>query len=473
MARSEILARGQSGSAATRGIRLVIGSVLAAWRMWRISSAWPQLITLKTDAAITQPLEVRAGEQELPVYVTRLAAASGLLCHSLDGRLEYDLRRSPDSFSCWVTNATWTNQGTCFSQPPVNTNQADDLAHWYLRNGRVQLQEVGYVDSRELLEQRQMRRSLVVTNHGRILHGRVLLTAEGVIQLDQYDSRRPMSSPVSLLRRLGDEGASVLPPWSTSRPHEHVMFVGGSTNWWHLLFDFGPKILALTEANPRGHLVISDDICGPGLEVCRALAPHATLLTQSLGDALEAQRIEAVCIVNSVPSAPWGHYPEFLRRQMQDDVSLVKERLLSYVEGDPTFASLGAEKVFLQRSKDRFRPLRNRSQVRDYLEGEGFFTVDPTDLSLGERVALLSSARLVVGEYGAGTANMLFCPPDAHLISLRGPLQAEDSSDDNLAEILAYPHTTVAGHSRPLGVGGIASDGWSAPISAIARALKT
>ena len=76
-------------------------------------------------------------------------------------------------------------------------------------------------------------------------------------------------------------------------------------------------------------------------------------------------------------------------------------------------------KVFIDRNSAR-RRVTNREAVVSYFSDAGYVIAQPEQLSLNEQIDLFSKASVIVGQTGAGLANMLFAPEGAKIIVLSG-----------------------------------------------------
>ena len=66
------------------------------------------------------------------------------------------------------------------------------------------------------------------------------------------------------------------------------------------------------------------------------------------------------------------------------------------------------------------RTLINALEVEAQLAADGFEIVYPEEMSIPDQVRMFSEARVLVGEYGSGLHNSIFCGPDAMVVALRG-----------------------------------------------------
>jgi len=88
---------------------------------------------------------------------------------------------------------------------------------------------------------------------------------------------------------------------------------------------------------------------------------------------------------------------------------------LKFIVGSDDSAS---ELVYLRRSPDAKRGLRNQATMEQLLEAKGFRIVEPDRLSVREQILSLSRARLIVGQAGAGMANACFAPVGASILEI-------------------------------------------------------
>ena len=78
-------------------------------------------------------------------------------------------------------------------------------------------------------------------------------------------------------------------------------------------------------------------------------------------------------------------------------------------------------RVFISRARAARRRLANEDEVWALLEPAGFERVHTEGLTFEEQVALMRETSVLCALHGAGLANMLFCPPGAHVIEIADP----------------------------------------------------
>ena len=84
----------------------------------------------------------------------------------------------------------------------------------------------------------------------------------------------------------------------------------------------------------------------------------------------------------------------------------------------PMPASPTRRRLYLSRSRDRFRRVLNEPEVVRCLEARGFEVVNPGDLTVLEQARLFASAEVVVSVISSGLANMIFLSPQSVVIEI-------------------------------------------------------
>ena len=212
---------------------------------------------------------------------------------------------------------------------------------------------------------------------------------------------------------------------------ENVFVLGGTSNYYHLLMDYLPRLIFL-KLLPRLQdiPVVFDKTLSESNQNIISIALNQIGLagTQIL---MPVPRNEVFRMHNSfVPSLIWP----------QTAVSIWEQYL------KPTVQRQGPDRIFVIRKNVRRRELINQEEVAHNLQSLGFVSVDPANLTFKEQVQIFSNARIVIGVHGAGLTNLLFSPPGGHLIDLQtGPLQPFFRG---LAQAKRFGYTALKGASN-------------------------
>lgn len=123
--------------------------------------------------------------------------------------------------------------------------------------------------------------------------------------------------------------------------------------------------------------------------------------------------VTADCIVAS--TAPRGNHtlvPKWLCDYIRNSF-VPKAKAVSTVKLTPD-----TPLVYISRSDSSVRNILNENELVAHLQREGFVNVVSSKLSIAEKIALFSQARVVVSATGAGLINMLFCNPGTRIIEI-------------------------------------------------------
>lgn len=179
----------------------------------------------------------------------------------------------------------------------------------------------------------------------------------------------------------------------------------GFPNYGHFLYD-GLPLAVLLRVN--GYLDGRVKLVGRGLADWQKEIMSRLGLIESYVEITEPAKFRYI-IANSML---WGHvpYPTRLIRPVFD-----------LIRGTVSRGKCSASKarVFITRGKNARRGISNISELASMIKLHGFVTVDPYDVSLSNMIDIMSSARIVVGEGGAGMANVGFCDPGAYVLELQ------------------------------------------------------
>ncbi|MDA8253030.1 MAG: glycosyltransferase family 61 protein, partial [Rhodospirillales bacterium] len=83
----------------------------------------------------------------------------------------------------------------------------------------------------------------------------------------------------------------------------------------------------------------------------------------------------------------------------------------------------GYERIYIRRPGGR--RVANFAEIETPLRDRGFRVVSFEGMTLDEQISIMRGARHVIGEHGAGVANVMFCRPGARLLEMFNPFGAQ------------------------------------------------
>jgi hypothetical protein len=140
------------------------------------------------------------------------------------------------------------------------------------------------------------------------------------------------------------------------------------------------------------------------------------------GEALSCSRI-----VIPTHTAPTGNYNESV-------INGLRSLLTSYYGERATLPP--QERIYISRSAAARRRIVNEDSVRNVMKDYGFQVVCLEEHPLDEQIAMMSRARFVVSNHGAGLTNILFMPAGGHVLELRREGDAHNNCFFSLASAL-------------------------------------
>lgn len=105
-------------------------------------------------------------------------------------------------------------------------------------------------------------------------------------------------------------------------------------------------------------------------------------------------------------------------------------------------AAAKAKRLFLSRGDTKSRILRNAPALTEALKGAGFTVVRPETLSFDEQAAMFEAAEVIVSEFGAVMANVVFCRAGTKIVEII-PESQKDPWSAHLCAALGLEHVTV------------------------------
>lgn len=190
------------------------------------------------------------------------------------------------------------------------------------------------------------------------------------------------------------------------------MFTGAWNNYAHWMTECMPKLALfkwLRQSIPNLGLLIPDFGASPFHTRTLQLLLPADVITRTLGhDDIVAPEVLWYAPVMNM----WGLQP-LCHRAAQD--------LAAAASADPSPRFIPtSERIYLHRQAS-LRRVVNFDALLPVLKDFGFTVICPETMSLDDQIVAMQRARFVVGEHGAGVANLMFCRPGARMLEMFNP----------------------------------------------------
>jgi hypothetical protein len=431
------------------------------------------------------------------VFSSREVARFGFPANSLSPTLEYELKRSWDSYDALLLRASVKFQNIEGKLPFSSTSKSPEIRKKL--KGMQRLLSNTYF--RELLE---IEISSVTMNHkeyrgtavapigwqdnashdslwvhriieqAEVLHGNIVYSRGQFFFPDAM--RVPTYGSVGNLwpGYIYQDSSQVLhsPAWRTQKnPLIEAIFLGGTKNWMHFVIEDLPRIIKfdLMEIPVSVPVIISEDLGSQIHQSIQKLTSRDLIIAKPF-EVIPAIKLHLLEFANPLMATMSGD--EEAASQLFDSgvLDIAKQK---FAEMDANSLAI-SEKVLIRREKNLFRPLINADKLQKILEKVyGFQTVYLGDKNLSEVIATFRDASVVVGEYGAGLANMIFLRNKGLIVEIRGGLEKNADEYGALGQALGHDYKVVHGVNRNITKFGVARGPYKIDIEKITQILES
>ncbi|MFY7786860.1 MAG: glycosyltransferase family 61 protein, partial [Thermoflexibacteraceae bacterium] len=189
------------------------------------------------------------------------------------------------------------------------------------------------------------------------------------------------------------------------------VFGGGSNyNYFQWLFDTLQRLHLLAQS-PYNHSIDWYYVPNDELPFQKATLTALGIAPHKIISAKENRHIKADNIICTYINRPTGHIPlwqiNFLAqwaKQLTQQTNRVGEEV--------------HQRIFISRVGTGTRTVYNQKEFEALLEKYNFTEIVVEELDWLEQVALFRHAKVIIGQHGAGLANIAFCEQATHLIEL-------------------------------------------------------
>ena len=190
-----------------------------------------------------------------------------------------------------------------------------------------------------------------------------------------------------------------------------VLATSGADGYFHWLTDALPRLEIIRKTLPNGIDSIDKFVVNKGIPIIGETLEMLGISPENLIFADSNLHIQSKNLI--VPSLPGstGNPPAWV-------ISFLRENLL--VLNKKVNISL-ASKLYISRSKARYRKVTNEEDVLECLATFDFTPIWLEDHNIENQIALFSSAEFIVAPHGAGLTNLIWCNSNAKVLEIFSP----------------------------------------------------
>ena len=183
-----------------------------------------------------------------------------------------------------------------------------------------------------------------------------------------------------------------------------ICFDHWDVNHYHWLIHAMPTIHAIGARHPDGDLTLLLPMLNERQHQSLALIGAARF--PFLETRADAQYV-----------LPELHYYDFVIGRNDFAISAIARGAYAHMAAGIA-ANGSGRRLYIDRRNATTRRLPNEDALVERLERSGFEIVAAERLTLEQQIACFKGARLIVGQHGAGLANIAFCPPGTTIYEL-------------------------------------------------------
>lgn len=350
-----------------------------------ISLSFQYYIKLPEKIEALLPIQVSSMYND-EVWISRNASISGVLPGYLSRVFEYDYirRKKNPRILVWSTSKS---SKVKLGKFPENFGLETLIMNRIkpVKFGNYYLQE---------LEQAQ------------IYHGTCLVINGEYVpvssKISELNAAWPDESPTSY------DGKFYLLKSNKTKYIEKANFTGHSNSWFHFIIEYLPCLFKIPPLNRTDPLILPRG-CPKQIKEIIVKMGFTTILEMN---PFESIKIGKLRVALDYKNNSFGNF-------MNSDLKLLREEIYTLFSESEEKSAEVFEKIYLKRSVNLFRDIRNRDKIEEVLLANNFKVIDPTNLTLTEQFILMNNAKIVVSESGAAITSLIFAKNRIILIELR------------------------------------------------------
>jgi capsular polysaccharide biosynthesis protein len=250
---------------------------------------------------------------------------------------------------------------------------------------------------------------------------------------------------------------------------EEAIFLGGTNNLMHFAIEEIPKLYKLYLLNLPSDIpiILRADLSMQIREMLHILSERPLIFLKSFEE-ISVDRLHLFQLDNVLPLSMQG--VEEVDHLLFDPISLqwASKKFRSLAP-----KSSGFHRIQIIREPRLFRQLINVKKISERLSTDFLFENLLTgNLSLEQAIYFFQDAKIIIGEYGAGLANLLFVSSSCKVIELKGPSNEKCREYYLLSKALGLEYFSIVGKARLLSKYGIGNGQFKINLSELLKILK-
>ena len=350
---------------------------------------------------IRYPIKVR-GIDESDVWISRTAILEGVTPNRESEEIDWDLIRGRDEFLMFI----------------FKLKSLQNRNHFDPQLG-LEINDLG-------LKRIAKSNELWRFENVQLVHSKNVLQNQDLL-FPSYSSKFTFSGWPSYYPYHNNNRLRLIPP-SIQRSYDSGVFFQLDNNWFHFLIEAMSSLVKFESEIRNQNIVLPKRTYRQISEALQLFSPASFIYT----DFLEEINFSHLSVID------FSHAIGADFKDREDEIHQLSRFINSKIKPRKNKKS---EKIFLKRNSNLFRNLINRDLLEQYLSEIGYTCLDLGEATFGEQVSIISNASFIVAETGATLTNVIFAPPNCHVLELKP--EGSDSVYGSLIEILDLRYESV------------------------------
>jgi capsular polysaccharide biosynthesis protein len=443
---------------------------------------------------LLERLQEALAVENLKVYVSREVAKYGYPTKFIDNTLEYELTRNWLAYDLILTrakisirdqkvlNLMTSNKLTI----PEKQQTVDDLLpnHFFneffstspterqLKNPRSVTGEAKIAEHSPTVDKYSNLWKLIHLNDATVLHGKIVFSEEEFYLGDNMkiptfgSSYNQWPSPI-----FQNKSGRYFSPYGqyVGEPLEEAIFIGGTKNIMHFVVEDLPRIFLLDDFElSKSAPVIVAKTLGPEILSLIELLSRREVIQIDFFEMISVRNLYVLDFNNPLMATMSG---DKKAAELLFSATILNRARDKFLElKNPR--SVPQKRIFIRREPGLFRPLINARLLQWMLEYFfDFKTHFLQEKSLEEIYDIFVGAEVVIAEYGAGLANIIFIEKACKVVEIRGTSESSAIEYETLSGKLGHEHYLVKGAGKKLSRYGITRGPFKVSLLSVCRIL--
>ena len=199
----------------------------------------------------------------------------------------------------------------------------------------------------------------------------------------------------------------------------------GNNNYWHWMYDVLPRLAIVQKKynlNKIDNFLVPDLKYNFQIETLKLLNIYKKSLPS-----IKYRHIESEILLTT--NHPWQ-----FSNSAHNDINNIPKWISLWIRNtflkQKKFYHSKYKKIYIDRSDTQFsylnkRKIKNEIEIKNYLKNKGFRILNLSKFKIVDQIKIFNSAKIIVGNHGAGFANIVYCKKNTKIVEFTNKYTAK------------------------------------------------